>query len=459
MMAQQSATGATPKRHGLTSSEARELCDRVLRFSKAENARVNITSGIEAFTRTAANRVTTAGVTDNITVQITSAFGKRVASIDTNKLDDASLERAVRESETMAQISPENPQYLPELGPQTFTEVDGYYDSTGTLTTESRAQAATLGIKAAEAAKCVASGYIEVRAGSRAIATSKGLFGYYPTTGVSSTLTVRTTDGVSSGWAGGEGADWRTLESERIAGDAVRKCQAWRGKTSLEPGKYMAVLEPVAAGMLIGLAGGAFDARSADEGRSFFSKPGGGNRVGEKLFDSRVTLISDPAEKNAEASPFNNGGLPIRREVWVENGGLKALAYNRFWAARQSVAPRSAPNNLRMSGGDASVEDMIKSVSRGVLITRFFYIRGTNPRSIAFTGVTRDGTFLIENGKVTRPVNNFRFNQSITEMLSKIEALGRPMRVAGESGNVGSGLVVPPMLVRDFNLTSISDAV
>jgi predicted Zn-dependent protease len=455
----QQSTGSSQKRHGLSAAEARQLCDRILKFSKAENARVNLSSGIMGFTRTAANRVTTAGVTDDITVQITSAFGKRVASVDTNRLDDPSLERAVRQSEEMARISPESPEYLAELGPQTYTGVDGYYDSTGNLTTESRAQAATLGIKAADAARAVASGYIELQAGSVAIATSKGLFGHYYRTGASSTLTVRTSDGSSSGWAGGQAADWNTIDSQRIANDAVRKCQEWRGKTSLEPGKYLAVLEPVAAGMLIGLLRGALDARSADEGRSFFSKPGGGNRIGEKLFDSRVTLVSDPAEKNAEAAPFNNGGLPVERQTWVENGELKALVYNRFWAQRQSVAPKSAPNNLKMSGGEASVEEMIKSVNRGILITRFFYIRSTNPRTIAFTGVTRDGTFLIENGKVTRAVNNFRFNQSITEMLSNIQALGRPMRVAGEDGTVGAGLVVPPILVRDFNLTSVSDAV
>jgi len=458
-MAQQGSNIPAPKRHGISATEARQLSERVLKFSKAENARVNITSGIQGFTRSAANRVTTAGVQDDISVQITSAFGKRVATIDTNRLDDTSLERAVRESESLARISPENPQYLPELGPQTYSDLDGYYESTGNLSTESRAQAATLGIKAADAAKAIASGYIEVRAGSQSIATSKGLFGYYARTGVSSTLTVRTSDGLSSGWAGSEGADWNTIESRRVANDAVRKCQEWRGKTSLEPGKYLVVLEAVAAGMLLGLLRGAFDARSADEGRSFFSKPGSGNRIGEKLFDSRVTLISDPSEKNAEATPFAAGGLPIRRETWIENGVLKELAYNRFWAERQGVAPRSNPSNLRMSGGDASVEDMIKSVNRGVLITRFFYIRSTNPRTIAYTGVTRDGTFIIENGKVSRPVNNFRFNQSITEMLSNIQALGRPMRVAGEDGTVGAGIVVPPMLVRDFNLTSISDAV
>jgi predicted Zn-dependent protease len=458
-MARQSASPANQPRQGLSASEARQLCDRILKFSGAENARVNITSGVEGFTRTAVNRVTTAGVTDDISVQITSAFGKRVATITTNRLDDASLERAVRESEAIAKISPENPQYLPELGPQKYAEVDGYYASTGTLTTESRAQAATLGIQAADAAKAVASGFINVRAGSQALGTSKGLFGYYSRTGVASTLTVRTADGGSSGWAGSEGADWNSIESRRVADDAVRKCLDWRGKTTLDPGKYPVVLEPVAAGMLIGLLPNTFDARNADEGRSFFSKTGGGNRIGQKLFESRVTLISDPAEKNAEASPFAPGGLPVQRETWVENGVLRTLAYNRFWADRQGVAPRAGPNNLRMSGGDTSVEDMIKGVKRGVLITRFFYIRSTNPRSIAFTGVTRDGTFLIENGKVSRPVNNFRFNQSIAEMLLNIEALGRPMRVAREDGTVGSGLVVPPLLVRDFNLTSISDAI
>src|SRR5262249_31113615 len=158
-------------------------------------------------------------------------------------------------------------------------------------------------------------------------------------------------DGLSSGWAGGEGADWKTIDAQRIANDAVRKAQEWRGKTSLEPGKYLTVLEPVAAGMLIGLLRGAFDARNADGSRSFFARPGGGNGIGENLFDSRVILLSDPAEKNAEASPFNNGGLPVDREAWVENGELKALAYNRFWAQRQSVAPRANPNNFKMSGG------------------------------------------------------------------------------------------------------------
>jgi predicted Zn-dependent protease len=451
---------STPKRYGLSASESRQLCEKILGFSKADHTRVNITSGISGFTRTAINRVTTAGETNNVSVRITSVFGKRVASVDTNRLDDGSLQRAVQDAEALARIAPENPEYLPELGEQKYIEVDGYYASTGDLTTESRARAASLGIKAAESGKFVASGFIHVLGGSEAVATSNHLFGYYSGSGVASTLTIRTPDGLSSGWAGDAGADWNTIESDRIAADALRKCRDWRGKTPLDPGKYEVILEPAAAGMLMLRMLGVFDARQADEGRSFFSKRGGGNRIGEKLFDDRVTIISNPVEKNAETSPFNNAGLPIQRQVWVENGVLKSLSYSRFWANKLGVPPKSGPSNFVMSGGGVSVDDMIKSVRRGVLITRFWYIRGLNPRTISFTGLTRDGTFLVENGKIARPVTNFRFNQSLAELLVNVAALGTPTPVAAdESGEVGTPIVVPAMKVKDFTLSSVSDAI
>ena len=281
----------TSKRHGLTRDDSRQLCGKILGFAKADHTRVNITSGISAFTRTAINRITTAGEINNVNVRIASVFGKRVGSVGTNRLDDASLERAVRDAEALAQIAPENPEYLPELGAQQYGQVDGYYSSTGNLTTEARARAASLGIKAADSAKFIAAGFIDVNAGSECIATSNGLFGYSSGTGVASTLTIRTPDGLSSGWAGGEGADWETIEPDRIAADALRKCRDWRGKTALDPGKYEVILEPTAVGMLMTRMLGVFDARQADEGRSFFAKRGGGNRLGEKLFDDRVTIV------------------------------------------------------------------------------------------------------------------------------------------------------------------------
>src|SRR5436190_4256190 len=265
--------GASTK-HGLSAAECRVLSGKILGLAKADHTRINIDSGIHGFTRCAINRVTTAGTTEDTTVRLTSVFGKRVASTSTNRLDDTSLERAVRDCEALARISPENPEYMPDLGPQKYSDINGYYGSTGELTTEARARAASLGIKAADAAKAIASSFIDVSAGSRAVATSNGMFAHNSNTSVAYTLTVRTEDGLSSGWAGDEGADWNTIESDRIAQDAVRKCRAWQKKTALEPGKYEVVLEVSAVGMLMQRMMFEFDARQADEGRSFFTRRG-----------------------------------------------------------------------------------------------------------------------------------------------------------------------------------------
>jgi predicted Zn-dependent protease len=205
---------------------------------------------------------------------------------------------------------------------------------------------------------------------------------------------------------------------------------------------------------------GAFDARAAEEGRSYFSKRGGGTLVGESIFDPRVTIVSDPAFKNGESAPFTGVGEPVGAETWIEKGVLKNLSNSRFWANKQNVPPRPGMSNFIMSGGEASLDDMIASVKRGVLLSRFWYIRGLNPRMLTQTGLTRDGTFLIENGKISRPVTNFRFNQSLADLLKNVEMLGRPTRVcASESSSTGSPIVVPAVKVREFNLASVSDAI
>ena len=447
-------------RHGLSADKARELCELVLSLSGADHARVNLNSGWRGFTRTAMNRITTAGGTRDTTVQVTSVFGKRVARVTTNNLERSGLEQAVKESEALARISPEDPEYLPELEQQEYVEVEGYYPATGDLAPETRATSMALALDAAKGSNTIAAGFMDVRAGARAVATSNGLFAYHASTGVASTLTVRTPDGQSSGWAGDEAADWTSIESERVAEDAVRKCLDWRGKTSLEPGEYDVVLEPTAVGMLMRNMRNVFNARTADEGRSYFSKRGGGTRLGERVFDTKVTIQSSPKAQDAETSPLTGDGAPVRPEVWVDNGTLRALSYSRSWADRQGVEPRATPQNLIMSGGDATVEEMIASIRRGVLITRFWYIRGLNPRTISYTGLTRDGTFLIENGRISRPVTNFRFNQSMVSLLQNVEMFGRPTRVAAsENSSVSAPIVVPALKVRGFNLASVSDAI
>ncbi len=445
---------------GLSSDDLKAISDRVIQLSNADQCRVNINSGWRGYTRVATNRITSAGGADATSINITSVFGKRVASVSTNSFeDDALLAAAVRRSETMARLAPESPEYVDELAAQNYQDNQAYYESTGELEPLTRAEAAAIAIQQAKAAGQIAASYMDVQAGTSSVATSNGLFGSHSKTGVAYTLTSRTRDGLQSGWAGDEANDWNNIESQRVADDAVRKCRDWR-KTNLDPGQYTAILEPTAVGMLMLRMMNAFNQRTADEGRSYFSKAGGGNRLGEQLFDDRVTIYSDPAYRDAESSPFDRSGEPISRQNWIQSGAVENLARSRFWAGQLNQEPLPGPNNLIMAGGNDSLEEMIASTERGVLLTRFWYIRGLNPRIISYTGLSRDGTFLIEDGKITRPVNNFRFNQSLVEMLQNVEMIGPSVRVAAsENSSVSTPIVVPTLKVNNFNLSSVSDAI
>ncbi len=448
-----------PNQKGLSRDELESLTQRILAMSTADQCRVNISSGWRGYTRVATNRITSAGGADATDITITSVFGERVASINTNTLDDASLRDAVRRSESAARIAPETPEYMPELAQQTYTDSGGYYQSTGQLEPLTRAEAAALAIEQASANDQIAASYMDVTAGSNTVATSNGLFATHANTGVAYTLTSRTRDGLQSGWAGDEANDWNNIESQRIANDAVRKCRDWR-KTELEPGQYTAILEPTAVGMLMLRMMNAFNQRPADEGRSYFSRTGGGNRLGEQLFDERVTIFSDPAYEDAQTAPFTAQGQAREPTTWVNNGTLENLSRSRFWADQLGETPLAGPSNLIMAGGNDSLEDMIASTERGVLLTRFWYIRGLNPRIISYTGLTRDGTFLIEDGRISRPVTNFRFNQSLAEMLQNVEMVGPTTRVAAsENSSVSTPIVVPTLKVGGFNLSSVSDAI
>jgi predicted Zn-dependent protease len=196
----------------------------------------------------------------------------------------------------------------------------------------------------------------------------------------------------------------------------------------------------------------AFDARSAEEGRSAFAKPGGGTRVGEKIVDERVTIVSDPADPQLLDSPFDNEGMPVRRQVWIEGGVLKNLYSSRFWAQKQGREPTGDASSIKMLGGEQTLDQIIATTDRGVLVTRFWYIRPVNPRTLLYTGLTRDGTFWIEDGKIVRPINNMRFNESPLFLLRDLDTVGRSVRVS-------DGLVMPPLRVRNFTFSSLSDAV
>lgn len=445
----------------LTEEEARVLARRALALSTADEARINLTSGLESNTRFAGNQITTSGDAENASLSVSSAFGRRVGSATTNRFDDESLRRVVETSERLARLAPEDPEYLGQLGAQQYAEArHPWFEATSGLDPEARAAAVLEVTRLAQERGLVSTGYLPMRAGSQAVATSRGLFAYARATGTAFTTTVRTPDGTGSGWAGTGAFDWSDVDVRRLAERAVEKAERSRNPQPIEPGRMTVILEPQAVGSLVGFLLGQMTARAADEGRSFFSRPGGGNRIGERILDERVTLHTDPASPQLFSAPFDTEGLPNRRMVWVERGTLRNLVYDRYWGQHSGVAPTGFPSGFMMEGGDATLEQMIAGTERGLLVTRFWYMRPVDPRTILYTGLTRDGTFLIRNGRVTRPVRNLRWNESPIHVLNNIETMGRPERVlAGESGDVGPAVVVPPLRVRDFNFTSVSDAV
>ena len=444
----------------LSRDECQAITRKVLSFSTADECRVSVNSGMRQNTRFAVNQVSTAGDNYNVSVSIRSVFGKKVANVSVNRLDDASLRAAVQNAERIARLVPDDPELMPELGPQSYQEPIVWNDATASLEPEARAEAVRAVTEPARAAGLISTGYLEAQAGSFAVANNKGLFSYARSTAVAYTTTVRTADGTGSGWAGGSDNDFRRIDPKALAERAIEKARRSVNPVGIEPGRYTVVLEPTAVANLVQLISGALNARNADEGRSFFSKAGGGNKIGEKVVDERVTLVSDPFDPRIPANTFGGDGLPNAKVTWIEHGVVKNLAYDRFWAQRQGREPVSPSGTLFMAGGRSSVEEMIASTERGILVTRFWYIRPVDPRTILFTGLTRDGTFLIEHGKVTRPIKNLRYNESPIFMLNNLEMMGRPERVsASEAGGPGQAIMVPPLKVRDFNFTSTSDAI
>jgi predicted Zn-dependent protease len=449
----------------LTRDQARSLADRVLSFATAEQTRVTIGSGWSGNTRFAASEITTAGGVTDTTVTITSTIGRKRASASTNVLEDASLKRTVELSERLARLAPDDPELMPEMGAQQYSSVSAFAQRTADLSPEARALAAQTVINGeqARANNLAVAGFIEANASAVAVATNSGLFAYHPSTDVTMSTTARTPDGTGSGYAVAGARDWGQINAGALGVRAASKALASRNPQAIEPGMYNVVLEPQAVSDILPLLGGSFNARSTDEGRSAFSKAGG-TKLGEKIADERVTIYSDPTDADLLTQPFDAEGLPLRRIVWIENGVLKNLTYSRFWADKKGVQPTGGggggfggfggglPGGLKMMGGTKSVDELVAGTQRGILVTRFWYIRFLDQRTVMVTGLTRDGTFLIENGKITRPLKNFRWNESPLFMLNKIDELGRAERTE-------PGRVVPSLRVKDWNFTSLSDAV
>ena len=434
-----------------TKEEAKKILEKALSFSKADACEINLSGSNSGNIRYARNTVSTAGYRSTQSLVVQSSFGKKVGTATIDEFDDASLEKVVKRAEELAQLSPENPEFMPPLGPQTYDEAITYKESTANVTPEYRAEVASKSIVPAAEQDVTAAGFLDDSAQFSAMINSNGLFAYNQSTNVDFTVTMRTNDGTGSGWVTRDYNDIDKFDASEASKVAIDKAVMSREARAIEPGKYTVILEPAASIGLLQNMFRTFDARSADEGRSFMSAKDGGTKLGQKIVDERVNIWSDPLNPDVPTATWNGAGQPLKKTSWIENGVVKNLAYDRYWAEQKGVEPVPFPSNAIMEGGDESLEDMIKGTKKGILVTRFWYIRSVDPQTLLYTGLTRDGTFYIENGQIKFPVKNFRFNESPIIMLNNLESLGQQVRVEGN--------LIPYMKIRDFTFTSLSDAV
>jgi len=438
----------------LSQDEAQALLQKVLTYSTADECAVGLSGRNTGNIRYARNSVSTAGAADTVSLTVESRFGKRSGIATCNEFDEATLRRCVQRAEEIARLAPESPEYMPLLGPQTYLSPPS--TAPAPLTPTTRAQAAADSMALCTAKNLTSAGFLDGGTRFTALRNSKGLMAYQQATSTNFSVTVRTPDGRGSGYAVADATDPAKLNFKALTQRAADKALGSVGAKAIEPGKYTVILEPAAlmAGDDLSLLGGlvsGLDARSADEGRSFMTKKGGGNRKGEKLFDERINIYSDPLNAEVPGDAFDGDGLPTQRLSWVEKGVVKNLYYSRYWAEKNKTKPTAYPSGFIMSGGTQSTAELIKGTAKGILVTRLWYIREVDPQTLLYTGLTRDGTFYIENGAIKFPIKNLRFNESPIIMLNNIEAIGRPVRLAG--------CLVPPLKIRDFTFTSLSDAI
>jgi predicted Zn-dependent protease len=438
----------------LTREEAKKITDRVLAFTAFPECNVSLWNSETASIRYALNGVTTSGFQVDQGLSISVTKDNKTGSTSLSEFDDKSLREAMKRAEQLSDVAPPNPEFVPGLGPQTYANFDNFVEATAAARSKEMIPAVRAVIEGARAKNLVAAGFFERDATVSVIANKHGLFAFERSTDSRLSSTVRTPDGSSSGWASRQSPDVSQVDGSAVAAAAIGKCDRWRNPKRLDPGKYTVVLEPTAVSDLVQLIG--FNARAAEEGRSFLSKKGGGTLLGEELFPEFITLRTDPFDKRNRALLVDNAGLPAAPITWIERGGVKNLHYDRYWALQAGKQPTPSAARLVLDGGTDSLESLIASVERGFLVTRFWYLRVVNPQTLQYTGLTRDGLFVIEGGKVTSPAGNFRFNESPVRLLQNVLKMGVPERA---QGGEGSGMIAPALVVRDFPFTSISDAV
>jgi len=444
----------TPK---LKLAELERIATRVLKMSDADETEVDVSTATDALTRFANNTIHQNVAEDMLGISVRVDVDGRTARASTNKTDDESLRRAVASAVSLARNQPKNPDLLPMLRAQKYQKVARFFPATAAATPQDRARAVTRVCKLADKSKQTAAGIFASGSSQSVMANSKGLFAHYEQSRSEFSVTILEKN--SSGWAKSNSPDIRTLDPAALAATASQKATESREPREIPAGRYTTILPPSAVLDLVGFLFYDFAGTAVLDKRSCFT-----GRMGKKVFGENITLWDDVYHPLQSGPAYDGEGLPRQKVLLVDRGVPKNLVYSRATAKKLKAKPTGhgfslpnehgeAPMNLVFAGGDKSMDEMIRSTERGILVTRLWYIREVDPYEKILTGMTRDGTFLIENGHIAGGLRNFRFNESIIEMLAKVEMLGPAVRAAGEES---FEMVVPAMKVRDFHFSEVT---
>jgi len=448
-----------------TREQVKAITDKVLNMAKADAVEVSFSGGERSATRYANSTITANLVEHDQQVLITVYYGQKSASTSTHQFDDDSLKSAIAQAQELAKRRPDNPELMPLVKPtQDYIDVDAALPQAVDFGPAERALLVRQSVDVCEKHGVLGAGYIPKLHWTDALANSEGLFAYNRYAEASFILTCRTPDGTGSGWAGTTGMkDVSKIDASGLTEVAAQKALKSRQPKALEPGNYTVILEPRPAARFLSLMLGSLNARGAEEGRSFMAgQQRGTTKLGQKVFGDNITIRSDVGNPILRQTPIGPDGVAAKPITWIEKGVVKNLYYDRYWAKKQGkpFTPTSPQQSLVMDGGDATIEQMVKSTKRGLLITFFWYIRAVDPMTLLNTGMTRDGMFLIENGEIVGPVQNFRWNDGPARGFNNVTMLGQPipMHIGEAYDNPGTALV-PAMKIEDFRMTSISPAV
>ena len=441
-----------------SDAELRHIVERALRLSdEADETEVEISAAADALTRFANNTIHQNVAERTLSVSVRTVFDGRTARATTNKTDDESLRRVVAASGQLARSQPKNPDLLPMPGKQKYAKVERYFASTAAATPVDRARAVARVCAHATEQGHTSAGILSTGATAMAIANSRGLWAVHRQTRAEFSVTMLDED--SSGWAKASAPDLHTFDPEALAASAGQKAAASRAPREVEPGRWTVILEPAAALDIVGFLFYDFAGTSVHDQRSCFNK-----RMGKQVMGENITIHDDVTHPLQSGPPFDGEGLPRQKVVLVDRGVPKNLVYARATAKKMHAKPTGhglplpnqdgeAPFNLVFGGGKSTLDEMIASTDRGILVTRMWYIREVEPYEKVLTGMTRDGTFLVENGRIASGIRNFRFNQSVLEMLSNVEQMSVPVRAAGEES---FDMVVPAMKIRNFRFSEVT---